>query len=160
MKEYAAAKALVDRGSIPGKNVDQYHSVEFSIDAIGVPHQFKIWNIESTFMFVLVSENSRILPCLRVGDKLKVKYYSTDSRVSLENLDTEIRSIIKQAQGRLKNHYLVGFEIIETQDQDKIDCSYPSTKTQLRPANMSLEPEAMVKNYTKGIEKENTLITV
>ncbi len=136
MKDCAAAKALVDRGSIPGKNVDQYHSVEFSIDAIGVPHQFKIWNIESTFMFVLVSENSRILPCLRVGDKLKVKYYSTDSRLPCENLDTEIRSISKQTKGRLKDHYLVGFEILESQDQNKIHWSYPSNKIQILPATV------------------------
>jgi len=159
MKEYAAAKELVDREFVPGKNVDQYHSVEFSIDGLGVPYQFRIWNIDSTFMFVLVSENSRIFPWLRVGDILNVKYCSTGLGFTFENLDTEIRSITKQNQGRLKGHYLVGFQILERQDQPKIHCPYPSRKTQSLSANVSLGEEAMLVKYTKDIEKEDKSMT-
>jgi len=128
MKEYATAEELVDRGSVPGKNVDQYHSVEFSIDGLDVLYQFRIWDIDSTFMLVLVSENSRIFPSLSVGEILKVKYYSTGLGSVFENLDTEIRSISKQDQGRLKGHYLVGFQILERQDQTKTHRPYPSSK--------------------------------
>ena len=136
MKEYASVDKLVDRRSEPRKKVDQYYSVEIPISELGVVYQFKIWNIESTSLFVLVKEDSGILPWLKVGDILNMKYYSTDYPV--EYLDTEIRNITKQDQGRLKGHYLVGFEILDSQDQNKIHWLYRSNKTQISLFNMLL----------------------
>ena len=138
MKEYTLANNLVERRSGPSKKVDQYYSVEIPISELGVVYQFRIWNIESTSMFILVKENSGILPWLKVGDRLNIKYYSTDLFYPVEYLDTEIRNITKQGQGQLKGHYLVGFEILDSQDQNNIHWLYRLNNTQIHPFNMLL----------------------
>ncbi len=116
MQEYAVAERLVERSYGPWKELDRYYSVEIAMDGLEVVYQYGIWSVESTSMFVLVKEDSGILPWLKVGDILNMKYYSTDIVYPFENLDTEIQNITKQAQGRLKGHYLVGFEIIDRSD--------------------------------------------
>lgn len=125
MKEYAVVRELANGKSEHWEKVEQYYSVEISIDRLEVIYQFRIWDIESTTMFILVKENSDILPWLKVGDKVNMKYYSTDLLYPFQYLDTEIQNIIKQDQGRLKGHYLVGLEISESQDQDDIHWPYP-----------------------------------
>ncbi len=62
MKKYFSVDKLLDRRSEPRKKVNQYYSVEIPISELGVVYQFKIWNTESTSMFVLVKEDSGILP--------------------------------------------------------------------------------------------------
>ena len=107
---------VLDRRSEPRTQVDKYHSVEFAIDGIDVAYQFKIWNIASSSMSVLIREDSAILARLKVGDILDVKYYSTDSRYASEYLRTAIRHVTKNDEGRLQGHYLVGLEILEGKD--------------------------------------------
>jgi hypothetical protein len=138
VKEYALANKLMGREPDLGKKVDQYYSVEFSFEALGVIYQFKIWETASTVMSVLVKENSRILPWLKVGDKLNMKYYSTDLVYPIESLNSEICYITKQDQGRLRGHYLVGIEILESQDRNNAYWPYLSNKTRVLPFNKSL----------------------
>ena len=138
MKEYALAKQLREREPGLGKSVDQYYSVEFSFEGLDVIYQFKIWKTVSTVMSVLVKEDSGILPWLKVGDKLNMKYYSVDVVDPFEHLDTEIRYITKQDQGRLKGHYLVGIEILGSQDQNRIHLPYLTNRAKILPFNTSL----------------------
>jgi hypothetical protein len=116
MKEYAVSNRLVERRSEPRRQPHQYYSVEFSTNALDLTYQFKIWNMSSTSMCVLVREDSDILPCLKVGDTLNMKYYSTDSVYPSDYVQTAIRHITKDDQGRFKGHYLVGLEILESQN--------------------------------------------
>ncbi|MEW6669233.1 MAG: hypothetical protein AB1512_28810 [Thermodesulfobacteriota bacterium] len=108
--------ALVDvwheRRSEPRKKPDQYHSAEFSFEGPDVNYQFRIWNTASSSMCVLVKENSEVLSLLKVGDTVKVKYYSPDSLYPSEGLSTVIRHITRNEQGRFKGHFLVGLEIL------------------------------------------------
>jgi hypothetical protein len=113
MKECAVTN--MERRSEHRKQVCQYYSVEFSINGLELPYHFKIWNIASTSMCVLVREDSDILPRLNVGDTLNMKYYSTDSVYPSDCLQTAIKHITKNDHGRFKGHYLVGLEIQETQ---------------------------------------------
>jgi len=138
VKEYALAKQLREREPGLGKSVDQYYSVEFSFEGLDVIYQFKIWKTVSTVMSVLVKEDSSILPWLKVGDKLNMKYYSTDVVDPFEDLNTEIRYITKQDQGRLKGHYLVGIEILGSQDRDRILLPYLSNRANILPFNTSV----------------------
>jgi hypothetical protein len=117
MKEPAKKKRSEDKNSDYKRRMDQYYSVEFSINGLGVPHQFKIWNIPPTAMCLLVKENSDILRGLRVGDTLRMKYYSANSAYPSDYMETTIRHIGKNDQERFKKHYLVGLEIVEGQDQ-------------------------------------------
>ena len=73
----------------------QYHSVEVELAGMDYPYQFKIWNIPSRSMCFLIRENSNILPRLRVGDILEMKYYSTSSAYTSEPRKTVIREITR-----------------------------------------------------------------
>jgi tetratricopeptide (TPR) repeat protein len=64
-------------------------------------------------MCFLIKENSDILPRLRVGDILEMKYYSASSAYESEPRKTVIREITRDDQGPFKGHYLVGLEILE-----------------------------------------------
>lgn len=90
-----------------------YHSVEFSIEGLEIPYQFRIWESVKESMNVLINEDSCVLPLLKVGDTLDTKYYSIDSAYPSQNMRTVIRHITKNEDGRLKGHYLVGIRIID-----------------------------------------------
>ena len=120
MESYITTSKLPGRRSAHTKRMYQFYSVEFSVRGIDVPYQFRIWDTSSACMYVLVNEYSDILPRLKVGDTLKMKYYSTDSVYRPECLKTAIINITKNDQGRFKGHYLVGLEILEKRDRKKI----------------------------------------
>ena len=107
------------RRSKRGSTTDQYYSVEFSIKRSIFVYQFKIWDISSKGICVLVKEDSDLLNQLKVGDILNLKYYKTDSLKSSEYLKTEIRHITKDDTGRFKGLYLVGLSILEDQDSEQ-----------------------------------------
>jgi hypothetical protein len=44
-----------------------FYSVEFAVDEPHPIYQFKIWRTESSAMFVVVKENSAVLPKLKAG---------------------------------------------------------------------------------------------
>ena len=119
MKKLAVIKKTKETKSGLKRQMDQYFSVEFSISEHSVLHQFKIWNIPPTTMCLLVKEDSDILRGIKVGDTLKMKYYSDGSAYPSDYLDTEILHIGKNDQKRFKNHYLIGLEILESQDQKR-----------------------------------------
>jgi hypothetical protein len=120
MKAHIASSRLMGRQSALPRQMNQFYSVEFSIRGLNVPYQFKIWDMLSSCMCILVKEYSDILPRLKVGDTWNMKYYSTGSVYRPECLKTMIRHIIKNDQGRFKGHYLVGLEILEKQDRNRI----------------------------------------
>lgn len=108
-----------NRQSVKGKSarhkgmMDQFYSVELSIRGLDIPYQFRLWNMASPFTFVLVKEYSDIVPRLRVGDTLNMKYYPAGAVYRPESLKTAIRHVTKNDQGRFRGHYLVGLEIVE-----------------------------------------------
>ena len=115
MKEWALADTPSEKGFGLRRWAHQYHSVEFSIGKLCVPHQFRIWNIASTPTCVLVREDSRILPLLRVGDTLNLKYHLAASARSTEFLQTSIGHITKHDNGKFKGHYIVELKILGSQ---------------------------------------------
>jgi len=92
---------------IVGPAFEKYRSVEFSIQGLEYLHQFPIWNSEPASMFVLVKEDSEIVGRLKVGDVVKMKYYTDDTVCPTRYVDTEIRHITKDDEGRFKGHYRV-----------------------------------------------------
>jgi hypothetical protein len=107
---------MAERRSEPRFPASQYYSVEFSINGLNMSYQFKIWNMASQSMCVLVREDSEILPRIKVGDILDMRYYTGSSSSPSEDLKTEIRHITKD-DGRFKGHYLVGLSIVSEEDQ-------------------------------------------
>ena len=102
-----------DRGSKPARRLGKYHSVEFSLEGFEYAHQFRIWNSEPASMFVLVKQSSVVLKRLKVGDMMKMKYYSHDSLPQAEYMDTKICHIIREDQGKFRGHCLIGLVVAE-----------------------------------------------
>lgn len=114
MEHYLSSNQLAERRSEPRTQAAQYYSAELFVDGLDLPYQFKIMNLASSSMAVLVKENSEIVPRIKVGDTLKVKYYSQASPYPSDYLATAVRHITKNDQGRLRGHYLVGLEIVDS----------------------------------------------
>jgi hypothetical protein len=94
--------------------MNQYHSVEFHIKGLELPYHVRIWDKASESMSILVNEGSSVLPLLKVGDTLDSKYYSANSIYPSENMQTLIRHITRNKNGRLKGHYLIGLKILNS----------------------------------------------
>jgi hypothetical protein len=104
---------IIEKRSEPRHISDKYYSVEFKTTGLYLVHQFKIWDMSSKGMCILVKKDSDLLNTLKVGKVLNMKYYSTDSSEPPENLKTEIRHITKHDEGRFQGHYSVGISILE-----------------------------------------------
>ena len=100
----------------PRTELEKYHSVEFKVSDFGSVYQFKIWNMSSKGMCLVVREDSHILKHLEVGNVLDMKYHTTDFSLPAEELKTQIKHITKQDQGRFGGHFLVGLLVFQDQD--------------------------------------------
>jgi hypothetical protein len=116
MNECATVSSFKERRSEERKEFDRYYSVEFAIQGLEISYQFKIWNVASKSMCVLVKEGSEVLKRLKVGEILNMKFYSADAVSPTDYLETAIRHITKDEQGRFRGHYLVGLEILGHQN--------------------------------------------
>ena len=87
---------------------EQYYSVQFTKRGLGVLYHFKIWNIHSKGMCILVRHDSMIMNHLKVWDILDMQYYSEKGEGPIDLAKTQIKHITKNKQGRFKGHYLVG----------------------------------------------------
>ena len=112
MQEHVAPGRMMERRCEPRKTPEEYYAVEFSIEGLELPYQFRIWNMASKSMCVIVKEGSDILSRLKVGDKLNMKYYVGGTVAQAEYRPTAIRHITKSEDGRFKGHYLIGLEIL------------------------------------------------
>ena len=92
-------------------NLNNVYSAEFFLDSINLIYHFKVRKESAQSMFALVKEGSSILDSLNVGDVFPMKYYSDDTSNPAQKLDTQIKYIIKDNNGRFKGHYMVGLEI-------------------------------------------------
>ena len=81
-----------------------YYSVEFAVDQPHPIYQFKIWHNESSSMFVVVKENSAVLPKLKAGNVLNMTYYSSDAQCPKKQMETRIGHINNAREGRFQGH--------------------------------------------------------
>ena len=103
----------IDIRSEPRTRINEVHAVEFSCSGVPFTYEFKIWNLSSKGMCILVRDDSEVLKHMTVGDVLEMKCYTTDTSSRWDCLKTEIKHITKNEQGRFKNHALVGLQILE-----------------------------------------------
>lgn len=111
-------KPEADRRSSPRVRVDHYTVVEFSVGELAHLYQFKIRDLSESGIGVLVKEGSEVLKHLRVGDILNMTYYRGDEMGQPEHLETEIKHITKDDQGKFKSNYVVGLSILKKLDFD------------------------------------------
>ncbi len=93
--------------------INQYYSVDFSMGDDPYVYQFKIWNISSRGVCLIVKEDSSALVHLGKGQILHMRYYKEDMPTSGDYLKTKIIHVTKEEEGPFKGHYLVGIVILE-----------------------------------------------
>ncbi|BBO80758.1 hypothetical protein [Desulfosarcina ovata] len=81
-----------------------YYSVEFALDQPHPLYQFKIWHSETSPMFVVVKENSAVLPKLKAGSVMNMTYYSSDTQCPKKQIETRIGHISNEREGRFEGH--------------------------------------------------------
>ena len=96
----------------------QYYSVEVLLN--GLTRQFKLWDTPSRFMCILVKEGSDILAFIKSGAILNMRYYAANTNYLSQDLDTKVKDITKNDQGKFKGHYMVALEIVKNQEKPKI----------------------------------------
>jgi len=95
------------------KVLDRFYSVEFKLKETGSLYHFKLRDLSSNGLGILVNEDSAVLEHLTVNEILKMKYYPPEASRSAEFLKTKIKHITKKEQGSFKGHFLIGLLIIE-----------------------------------------------
>ena len=95
-----------------------FHSVELLIDGLEFAYHFKIWDINSNVMNIIIKEDSAIINRLKPGNRFNSKYYSDNGSYPMVELDTEISHITKAEDGKFKGHYIVGLTI----EQNQVQC--------------------------------------
>lgn len=113
IKAIANSAALKD--SLDKIDLNQFYSVEFSVDNLNFLYQFKIWSSPASPIFVLIKNGSEMLDKIKAGDILKMKYYSTDSTRPTCHFETQILDINWNQQGRFKGHYAVNLSVLDNQ---------------------------------------------
>jgi len=95
--------------------LDKFHSVQFSLNYIGPTYLFKLRDISSNGLCILVKEDSSVLKELKVGDILDMEYNAPGLSDSAKLLKTQVSS--KNCHDRFAGHSLVGLSIIDKQDE-------------------------------------------
>lgn len=113
LKQGNPAAGFEEHRSEPRKEVDDYYSVEFSTKETAFLFQFKIWNVSSKGMCIIVKQDSLLLNHIHAGDILEMNYYPADGSKSRRMIKTEIKYINKDENGKFKDHYLVGLSILD-----------------------------------------------
>ena len=101
-----------ERRSEKRNTTEKYYSVQFTTKSLSSHYQFKIWNISTSGMCILVKEDSEVLNHISVGDQLEMTYFITDSQGASDKLTTKIKHITQNKEGRFKGHCLVGLAIL------------------------------------------------
>jgi len=95
--------------------VDRYYSVELSLKDHPI-YQFKLRDISSEGLCILVNESSAVLKLLKVGDTLEMKYNPPVTSGPPEFLKTQIMHITKNAEEPFAGHVLIGL-LIEAREE-------------------------------------------
>ena len=118
MKKKAVIDKHEEKRSEPRTVLDKYYSVEFKLPVTGQIYHFKLRDISSKGLSILVNEDSAVLEHLKTGDILDMKYYFPDAASPSEILKTRVIHITKRQQEPFKGHFLIGLSIIAKQNLD------------------------------------------
>jgi len=91
--------------------LDRYYSVQFSLSKMDPTYQFKLRDISSNGLCILVKQDSTAFKQLNLGDVLDMEYNPTRSLGPTKLFKTQITS--KNCYDRFKGHSLVELTIID-----------------------------------------------
>ncbi len=92
---------------------NEFYSVEFMVDGLKMPYQFRLWNDKQAPIFFIVKKNSVLLSRLRIGSTISMKYYSCNKQSPVQQHPTRIVDIVADNDGRFRNHCRVELSIVD-----------------------------------------------
>jgi hypothetical protein len=116
MPDDSSTNHLKEKRSEHRNLLDQPYSVEIDLGRPIPIFQLKLKDISGHGSCILAQEDSFILNHLKVGQELKMKYW-TDSRSEPRGyFKAQVKHISKQDEGQFKNYYLIGLFTKEKHD--------------------------------------------
>jgi hypothetical protein len=111
MGERFSSNNLAESKALSRYILDNYYSVQFSLNDMGPIYLFKLRDISLNGPFILVKEDSSVFKQLEVGDILHMEFNPPELTVPNKLLKTQI--ISKNSHDLFTGHSLVGLSIIE-----------------------------------------------
>ena len=111
VEEKTATENYVENKDESSTILDQYYSVQFSLSKMDPAYLFKLRDISSNGLCILVKQDSTVFRQLNEGDILDMEYNPTESSGPTKLLKTQITS--KNCYDRFKEHSLVELTIID-----------------------------------------------
>jgi len=111
MGEKISTNNLAESKAVSRYILNNYYSVQFSINDMGPIYLFKLRNISLNGPCILVKEDSKVFNQLEVGDILHMEFKPPELSVPNKLLKTQI--ISKNSHDLFTGHSLVGLSIIE-----------------------------------------------
>lgn len=96
--------------------LDPLYSVEIDLGRPIPIYQLKLREISGHGRCILVQEDSSILDHLKVGQELKMKYWTDIRSEPTGFFKAQVKHITKPDEGQFQNHYLIGLSIKEKHD--------------------------------------------
>ncbi len=87
-------------------------SVEFKPEKLELTYQFRLRDVSQCGMCILVKDDSAILDFIHVGDTISMKYHPDQVPSDPVVMKTKITHISASANGKFKNHQIVGLLIL------------------------------------------------
>lgn len=124
----------VERRSEDRRIVNKYYTVEFLVNDIRLEYRFKIWDISSHGISLLVDEDSDLLNYLKVGDVIYLRYHTDKSLKPVDYVKTSIRHISREAVEHINGCCVVGLSILQDRDKEDqpVTVNCPSCNTAYR----------------------------
>jgi len=111
MGERFSTNNLAETNAVSRYILDNYYSVQFSLNNMGPIYLFKLRDISLNGPCILVKEDSSVFKQLEVGDILHMEFNPPELTVPNKLLKTQI--ISKNSHDLFTGHSLVGLSIIE-----------------------------------------------
>jgi hypothetical protein len=111
MNRDPAASNLAETKDESRTILDKYYSVQFTLSRMDPAYLFKLRDISSNGLCILVKQDSTVFRQLNEGDILDMEYNPTESSEPTKLLKTQITS--KNCYDRFKGHSLVELSIID-----------------------------------------------
>lgn len=116
MADESLERGSHEHRSEPRKMLKKYHSVQFMLGKVGPAYMFKLRDLSSQGLCILVRQDSAVLKVLKVGDVMEMEFFLPDARIPAEQLHTKIRHITPPEEDNLfKGHSRVGLSIMDRQ---------------------------------------------
>ncbi len=111
MEEKFVSNNLIENKSESGTILDEFYSVQFSLNGKGPSYIFKLRNTASNGSCILVKKDSSVFKQLKVGDILNMEYNPLELSDPSKSLKTQITA--KNSNNLFTDHSFVELSIID-----------------------------------------------